>query len=425
MEELQQHLESHYSIVNTLKQWLLSIGVSERLAEVLKVSIAVAIMLLFSVLVYFIVRHVFVRLVVKISKRTNSTWGQVFAEHKFFHRFAHLAPALIIYLSIDVVLGGVFPTITEIIRALCKIYMVVVVLLMLNAFLDSVNDLYRRLPFAANWPIKGLLQVVKIVLALIGGIIIVSILIKKDPSTLIVGLGASTAVLMLVFKDTIMGLVASVQLTANNMLKIGDWITLSARHIDGSVIDIGLTTVKIQNWDNTITTVPPVALVSESFINWRGMTEGNGRRIKQAMQIDVNTVQFCTPDMLDQYAKIGLVANHLAQLRSQQSHPGEAALGSCTNLNIFRHYMLAYLRQHPHINQEATLMVRLLTPDQYGIPLEIYCFSNIKTWVEYEALQSDIMEHMMAALNAFKLKLFQRSSTSAPTPNTRNDVSNC
>ena len=150
MEELQQHLESHYSIVNTLKQWLLSIGVSERLAEVLKVSIAVAIMLLFSVLVYFIVRHVFVRLVVKISKRTNSTWGQVFAEHKFFHRFAHLAPALIIYLSIDVVLGGVFPTITEIIRALCKIYMVVVVLLMLNAFLDSVNDLYRRLPFAAN-----------------------------------------------------------------------------------------------------------------------------------------------------------------------------------------------------------------------------------------------------------------------------------
>lgn len=425
MEELQQKLESHFSVVNTIKQWLVGMGMGETLAEVLKICIAVALMLLLSLAAYFIVRHIFVRLVLKLSKRTNSTWGQVFAEHKFFHRFAHIAPAIIIYLSIDVVLGGVFPTITEIIRALCKIYMVVVVLLMLNAFLDSVNDLYRRLPFSSNWPIKGLLQVVKIVLALIGGIVIVSILIKKDPSSLIVGLGASTAVLMLVFKDTISGLVASVQLTANNMLKIGDWISLPSRNIDGSVLDIGLTTVKVQNWDNSITTVPPFALVSESFVNWRGMTEGNGRRIKQAMQIDVSTVQFCTPVMLDHYGQIGMVAQHVAQLRLQQPAPGEAALGSCTNLNIFRHYMLAYLRRHPHINQEATLMVRLLKPDQYGIPLEIYCFSNIKTWVEYEALQSDIMEHMMAALNTFDLKLFQRSSANTSTPSTRNDVSNC
>ena len=411
-------------MVNTIKQWLVSVGVSETLAEVLKVCIAVALMLLLSMAAYFIVKAIFVHLVVRLSKRTNSTWGQVFAEHKFFHRFAHFAPALVIYLTVNIVLGDVFPTVANIIRETSKIYMVIVVLLMLNAFLNGINDLYRRLPFSSNWPIKGLLQVVKILLALLGGIVIVSIILKKNPSTLFVGLGASTAVLMLVFKDTIMGLVASVQLTANNMLKIGDWITHSGRHIDGSVIDIGLTTVKVQNWDNTITTVPPVALVSESFINWRGMTEGNGRRIKQAMQIDVSTVQFCNADMLDRYGQIGLVANHVAHLRSQQSAQGEPALGSSTNLNIFRHYMLAYLRQHPHINHEATLMVRLLTPDQYGIPLEIYCFSNIKTWVEYEALQSDIMEHMMAALNAFNLKLFQRSSANTSTTNTNNDVSN-
>ncbi|MBQ9469564.1 MAG: mechanosensitive ion channel [Bacteroidales bacterium] len=420
MEELQQKLESHYSVVNTIKHWLMGLGMGETLAEILKVGIAVVIMLLLSLSAYFIVRYIFVRLVLKLSKRTNSTWGQVFAEHKFFHRFAHIAPAIIIYLSIDVVLGGVFPSITEIIRVLCKIYMVVVVLMMLNAFLDSVNDLYRRLPFSSNWPITGLLQVVRIALVLVGGIGVVSILLKKDPSTLIVGLGASTAVLMLVFKDTISGLVASVQLTANNMLKIGDWITLPSRNLDGTVLDIGLTTVKVQNWDNSITTVPPFALVCESFVNWRGMTDGDGRRIKKAVLIDLKTVHFCTTDMLNRYAQIGLVAGYVAQLRAQLSAQSGAmptgAQATATNLNIFRHYMLAYLKQHPSINQQSTLMVRLLQPDQYGIPLEVYCFSSIKAWVEYEGVQSDIMDHMVAASNAFDLKLFQRSSSSIDNP---------
>jgi len=249
--------------------------------------------------------------------------------------------------------------------------------------------------------------------------VIIAIIIGKNPMSLLVGLGASAAVLMLVFKDTILGLVASVQLSANNMVKPGDWIEMPSRNADGTVLEITLNTVKVQNWDRTISTIPTYAMVSESFHNWKGMEESDGRRIKRSVFIDKKSVSFCSDEMLERFRKIHILKEYIDEKTAEiKQYNEERGIDSSipvngrrlTNIGVFRKYMELYLKNNPKINQEATCMVRQLQPTERGIPMEIYCFSNEKTWVLYEGVQADIFDHVFAIVPEFGLKLFQNPS---------------
>lgn len=415
VEQIEAQIVEKYKFLENLETWLLNQGVNETFAQFFKVSISVGVIIILALVADFIAKRIFLASMARIAKRTKTEWDDVLVEKKFFHRLAHFAPAIVIYLTIGVALYDYSPRVTAVIQALTKIYMVITALLVLNSFLDTLNEIYQELPFAKSRPIKGYLQVIKIILYTFGGIVIIGIIINKNPSSILVGLGASTAILMLVFKDTITGLVASIQLSANNMLKLGDWIEMPSRNLDGTVTDISLTTVKVQNFDNTITTIPPFALVNESFKNWRGMEESDGRRIKRSVYIDVKTIKFCTPEMIGNYKKIPTISAHLESLEIPSLNYTDQAMllsaGMPTNLSVFRFYVETYLKKHPMINQDSTLIVRLMQPLEYGIPLEIYCFTLDKRFVQFEKIQSDILDHIMAALPIFDLKVFQRMSS--------------
>ena len=278
---------------------------------------------------------------------------------------------------------------------LCWVYITAVSMRLICSFLTSLYTISSEHEKLKNHPLKGVYQMLKLIVICIGVIIIISTLIDKDPMNILTGLGASAAILMLVFKDTIMGLVAGVQLSANNMLRPGDWITMPKYGADGTVIEVTLTTVKVQNWDNTITTIPPYALVSDSFQNWRGMRESGGRRIKRSLNIDMTTVHFCTPQQLKNFEKRGWLEGFERTGKEE------------VNLHVFRHYLERYLRYHPRVNTSLTLMVRQLQPTPQGLPIELYFFSANKDWIPYERLQAEVFDHVLAVLPQFGLKVFQ------------------
>lgn len=413
IEKIEEQIVEKYKFLENLESWLLNQGVNETFAQFFKVAISVGVIILLALLADFIAKRIFLASMARIAKRTKTEWDDILVEKKFFHRLAHFAPAIVIYLTIGVALYDYSPRVTVFIQALTKTFMVIASLLVVNAFLETLNAIYQDLPYAKSRPIKGYLQVIKIIIYTFGAIVIIGIIINKNPSSILVGLGASTAILMLVFKDTITGLVASIQLSANDMLKIGDWIEMPSRNLDGNVADISLTTVKIKNFDNTITTIPPFALINESFKNWRGMEESDGRRIKRSVYIDIKTVQFCTPQLLQKLSKIETIKDYVEGIKSSASNDPIALLnsGTQTNLNIYRQWVESYLKSHPLINKDLTILVRLLQPVEYGIPMEIYCFSVDKGLINYERAQSEILDHVMAALPIFELKTFQRMSS--------------
>jgi miniconductance mechanosensitive channel len=285
--------------------------------------------------------------------------------------------------------------------------------------LNALHDIYLTLEVSKTRPINGYVQLIKIIVYTLGGIVIISILINKSPAKLLVGMGASAAILMLVFKDTILGLVASVQVSANNMVKPGDWIEMPSRGADGSVLEITLNTVKVQNWDRTISTFPTYALVSESITNWKGMEESDGRRIKRSIHIDMRSVKFCPPELLEKLKRIHLIKDYIVQ-RSKEIEEFNKKMEfdtsmpingrRLTNLGVFRKYLESYLKENPSINSKATHMVRQLQPTERGIPLEIYCFSAEKAWVVYEGVQADLFDHVLASIPQFELKIFQNPS---------------
>lgn len=416
VEKIEEQIVEKYNFLENLEAWLLNQGVNETFAQFFKVTISVGVIVILAIIADFVAKRIFLASMARIAKRTETEWDDILVEKKFFHRLAHFAPAIVFYLTIGVALYDYSPKVTVFLQALTKIYMVIAALLVVNSFLDTVNEIYQGLPYAKSRPIKGYLQVIKIILYTFGAIVIIGIIINKNPSSILVGLGASTAILMLVFKDTITGLVASIQLSANDMLKIGDWIEMPSRNLDGTVKDISLTTVKVQNFDNTITTIPPFALINESFKNWRGMEESDGRRIKRSVYIDVKTIKFCTPEMLQRYKRIPSITEYIESLNipSGIDYTDQAMMlsaGMPTNLSIFRFYIETYLKTNPMINLNATLIVRLLQSLEYGIPLEIYCFTEDKRFVQFEKIQSDVLDHIMAALPIFELKVFQRMSS--------------
>lgn len=345
--------------------------------------------------------------------------GRQNLESKVLHKLSHLAPALVLQALLGVALDDYAPKLALFLNKLTQIYIVATWLTVISALLNALHNIYLGLPIAKERPIKGYLQLIKILVFLLGGILIISILLDKDPAALLVGMGASAAILMLVFRDSILGLVASVQVSANNMVKPGDWISMPSRGADGPVLEITLNTVKVQNWDRTIATIPTYALVSESFTNWKGMEESDGRRIKRSIYIDVQSVKFCSPQLINKLKKIYLLKDYV-QLREEQikAHNKKYKYDKTmkvngrrmTNIGMFRHYIEFYLKNNPDINTKAKLMVRQLQPTENGIPLEIYCFSKIKQWVPYEGVQADLFDHILAVVPEFELRIFQNPS---------------
>ena len=364
----------------------------------------------------WLTRMVLVRVVGRLVKATPMRWDDALMSPKVLARLANIVPALIVASGIATVTG--LPIGVEmVVRNVALAFVALTIAMALSNVLDAVNDLYVARSRRANErPIKGYLQVVKIVIYVFALVVVIATLIERSPLLLLSGFGAMSAVTMLVFKDTILSLVASVQLTSNDMLRVGDWIEMPALQADGDVIDMALNTVKVQNWDKTVTTIPTYRLITDSFKNWRGMQESGGRRIKRALLIDQSSVRFLEPEERTRLRRIALIDDYLTDKRQELEvyNAGLLAKGKdpvntrrVTNIGTFRAYVAHYLRAHPGINQDMTLLVRQLEPGPTGLPLELYCFTNSVAWAVYEGTQSDIFDHLIAMLPEFGLRLYQ------------------
>lgn len=363
----------------------------------------------------FVTQKYILHLVGRLITKSRTTWDDALLHRRVFHRLSHLAPALLIYLTAPWIFF-VWPDAVETLKLTAVIYMIAAVLFVLDAFLNSVVDVCRTFSFFKKTPIVGFAQVLKIILYILAGIIILGLITDKDPSKIIAGFGAMTAVLLLIFKDAILGFVAGIQLAANRMVQIGDWIAMPKYGADGDVIDITLTTVKVQNWDKTISTIPAYSLISDSFKNWRGMSESGGRRIKRHVNIDISSIRFCDEGMLNKFRNIQYITEYINDKKRQIDEHNKAANVDdsqlvngrrMTNIGTFRAYVIAYLKHHPRIHQEMTFLVRQLEPTPQGLPIEIYVFSNDQVWANYEAIQADIFDHIFAVIPEFGLRVFQ------------------
>ncbi|HUF69911.1 MAG TPA: mechanosensitive ion channel family protein [Longimicrobiales bacterium] len=378
-------------------------------------AIGVAIVLLVAWLANVIARRVILRGIARIVTRTHFTWDNQLHDHDVFKRLANIVPALITYYGVLVV-PGLPDTVTLVIQRVAVALVVILIAVSAGAFLTAINDIYAERADARSRPIKGYLQIAKIVITILAGILVLSQLVGTSPVVFLSGIGALTAVILLIFRDTILSFVASIQISANDMVRLGDWIEVPELGADGDVVDIALHTVKVQNWDKTITTVPTHRLISDSFRNWRGMSESGGRRIKRAINIDMTSVRFLDDEQIEELGRWELLSDYIAQkLVEIEEHNGKSELAPAmiphvrrlTNLGTFRAYVVNYLRAHPHTHDQLTLMVRQLEPSSRGVPIEIYVFTNDTAWVAYEGIQSDIIDHLLCVLPDFGLRVFQ------------------
>ncbi len=401
---------------DALRDWLGGYGIGEPFASALSVLALVAGVALLAWIADQITRRVLLRIVRYVVAASDTDWDDVLLKRRFFHRAAHVAPALVLYLA-----APAFGDAQIWIERAASVYMIGIALRVIDALLDTGIEIYQRSEVSREKPMRGYVQVLQIALYVIGGILVFSTLLDKQPWGLLTGLGAMSAVLLLVFRDSILGFVASIQLASNNMVQRGDWIEMPSYGADGDVIDISLHTVKVQNWDKTITTIPTHAMVSDSFKNWRGMAESGGRRIKRAVSIDVGTIRFCDREMLERFSKFEYLRDYLAPRLAEverYNQERDADLSELvngrrlTNVGCFRAYLERYLEAHPKIHKRMTFLVRQLPPGENGLPIEIYVFSNDQEWVSYEALQADIFDHILAAIPEFELRVYQRPSSS-------------
>lgn len=362
----------------------------------------------------FISKKIVLRVITHIITNNKFEWDNILLERKVFHRLSHIVPAIIIYYF-----SSTFPDYQHLIEKGAITYIIVVGLMVIYSFLNAFNDIYLTFEISKIKPIKGYIQVVQIIVFILGGIIIIANLMGESPFILLSGIGALSAVLLLVFKDSLLGLVAGIQLAANDMVRVGDWIEMPKYEADGDIIDISLNTVKVQNFDKTITTIPSYALISDSFKNWRGMQVSGGRRIKRSIFIDTNSITFCTEEMIEKFKTIQFLSNYITSKEQEiaeynakneinRNNPVNGR--ALTNIGVFRAYINQYLQHHPGISQEMTLLVRQLAPTEIGLPLEIYAFTNDIRWDVYETIQSDIFDHLFAVAPEFGLHLFQNPS---------------
>lgn len=371
-----------------LGQFYLSIGIDPtNYSWMMRLSLLLLI-LVFTLLFTRLFRLLLIPFIHRLTAKTKAKWDEALFNRRLLIAFSRLLPPIIWYLFLPMAFATT-PTLLLILQKACLIYLVVTTLRLISTFLSTLYELSSNHEKLRHRPLKGIYQMVQLIAILVGVIIMISILIDKDATTILAGLGASAAVMMLIFKDSILGLVAGIQLSANDMLRPGDWITMSKYGADGYVIEVSLTTVKVQNFDKTITTLPPYALVSDSYQNWRGMWENGGRRIKRSLFIDMNTIRFCPS-------------------AAEPASVADQAADAPVNLRLYRQYVLDYLERHPHVKNDMMKMVRQLPSTPQGLPLEVYCFADTTEWVEYERIQDEIFDHLIAVLPRFGLRIYQQ-----------------
>ena len=379
-------------IADIFSEWLKQIGLSEGSTYI----VVILVIFLLAFLIDRICRRLIIPLIHKITARTDFFWDDYLLNDKVLNDFSMILAPLVVYVLLPIAIPHV--AIMAFMLKICKIYLIVILMKLLCSVISALYDISSAHDMLKNHSMKGFYQMLKLAVICLGSIIIIGIIIAKNPIVLLTGLGASTAILMLVFQDTIKGFVAGIQLMSNDMLRPGDWITMPKYGADGDVMEVTLTTVKVRNWDKTIINVPPYALVNDSFQNWRGMFDNGGRRIKRSINIDMNTVRFCTEKELEAY-------------KQQPWMEGFEATGKEeVNLYIFRHYVEYYLRHHPKVNPEMIMTVRQLQPTAEGMPIELYFFSADTAWLKYEHLQAEVFDHVLAMLHTFDLRVFQSPS---------------
>jgi miniconductance mechanosensitive channel len=403
---MENELKVLFDIQKLLQNW----GLSAANAYLFNILFGIFFIIFLAFLSDILTRRVIIIVISRLAAKTKTLWDDILMEKRVFHRLSHLAPALVLWHSVGFVLKQ-YPTLMTITRKGLTIYMIIIVLLAINAFLKALNDIYQTLPVSQGRSIKGYIQLAQIVFFSLCIILVISILSGTPPRVLLTGLGALAAVLMLVFKDTILGLVAGIQLSANDMLRIGDWITVSKYGADGNVMEITLNTVKVRNFDKTITMVPTYILVSDSFINWRGTDEFSSRRFKKHLNIDMRTVRFCNPELLGNLSRIKALKEFSDKTETLMDKKGESGMmlheREVTNLTLFRKYLVGLLKNHSGINQKLPMVVRQLQPAESGIPIEIVAFCRGTDSLVHEELQSDLFDHLLAVLPEFGLDVFQ------------------
>jgi miniconductance mechanosensitive channel len=399
-------------MITYFQNWAEYFGLSSTLAQTTAVILTSIVIVILSLLAYFVAKKIILPIISKVIKKSNSKWAQTMFSSKVLSPLAHLAPALTLHaMAIN------FPDHFIVLQHIAKIYMVLVGIRLLKPTSRALETIYNRsFKVARKKPITGYLELVQIFLTVIGIILIISILMNQSPAKLLAGIGALTAILLLIFRDTILGFVAAIKVSSADMVRIGDWIEMPKYGADGDVIEINLTAIKVQNFDKTIVMIPTYLLVSESFKNWRGMEQAGGRRIKRAVHIDMTSVKFLDDALVRKLEKVHLLKEYVTkrqleitdyneknQIDTSQSINGRRM----TNLGTFRAYLAAFLREHPLIHNDLTFLIRQLSPSEKGLPLEIYVFTTDTRWSNYEAIQADIFDHVLAVLPEFDLRVFQ------------------
>ena len=385
------------------------------MADLTGLASTIIILLILASFSYWITKRFVVRLIEIVFKRSKNTWDDALVQHGFVQRLSYLMPIIVIYLAADFMLPQ-HDLAPEFLKRFAMVFFVLAGVWMLDSILLAIREIYAKSEMASRRPIRGYLDAVKIITFIMAGIFIVSILTDQSPWGVLSILGGFTVVLMLVFKDTILGFVASIQLSGHDMIRIGDWIEMPKYGADGDVIDVSIHTVKVRNWDKTITTIPTYGLVTDAFKNWRGMSESGGRRVKRAINIDMSSIKFCTDEMLERFKKFDFIREYIEGKQEEiaeynkvhESDTSQLINGRRqTNIGVFRAYTVAYLKNNPKIHKNMTFLVRHLEPTSHGLPVQIYVFSNDQAWANYEAIQADIFDHLLAALPEFELRVFQ------------------
>jgi len=416
---MEEHNRDENSMTeNTIFIYLKQLELSEQVVSLITYGTVILAVSLLALIATWVIRRILIRFIHHIVRGNRLNWDDALIHNNFFKRLSWFMPVVIFYVAQDLLLPPDSQG-AEILSRLIVCGFVVVGVVSLNALLSSINEIYRNLRGKTGKTIRGYIDAIKIVVYVLGIIFLIAVLTDRSPFALLSLMGGLTAVTMLVFRDSILGFIASIQLTGTDMIRVGDWIEMPSYDADGDVIEISIHSVRVRNWNKTITTIPTYALISKSFKNWRGMAESGGRRIKRSLHLDMTSIRFLTDDELDKFGKIQILTDyiHTRQQEIEQYNKDNDVDPSViingrrqTNVGLFRAYIVAYLKQHPKIHTNMTFLVRQLEPDADGLPLQIYVFSNEQAWARYEAIQADIFDHLIAALPQFDLRIFQRPS---------------
>jgi len=395
----------------TFYNYLLSSLPNEFTAKIIYYILITIALLLACSIINFLVNRVVLKYITKYIKNNKYKWDDVLLDAKLFQRIALIIPGLLIYMF-----ASFYDNLQDIIQKVAIIYILVIISLVFRSLLAAIDSIYKQNPVSKERPIKGLLQIIEIAVYVVVGIAVISYLIDKNPIYLLSGVGAVTAVVSLIFKDIIIGFVSGIQLVWNDMLRIGDWVEMPKYNTDGDVLDITLYSVKIQNWDKTISTIPTSAFITDSFKNWKGMREYGGRRVKRSFLIDLNTIKICSDEMVERFKKIDFISEYMEEITKEiENYNKENIINTelhingkqLTNLRVFRAYLTNYLKNTIELRPSSTTIVRQLAPTENGIPIEIYLFVADTRWVNYETIQADVFDHILAVIDIFELRMFQ------------------